>query len=482
MSGTFFGISVAQSGLAAQRRAMDVLGYNIANANDPTYKRQRLVMVEGSVLAQSQEASSLGVSSIGSGVNSGDIERVRDSLIENRLRQAGTASANWSYRQSTLSQLEAAIGEPSDTGLQTDLDNFWASWQKVATSPDSMPTRSGLLEDASALCQRLNYVSRQMTDMTGDLNLAAMDRVDKINLMANEIGRLNNEIGTLSSGAVPANDLLNRRDALVQELAKEVDITQHGDDKDGFVISIGGTVLVQGTMVNRLKTDVDSNGNQQIFWERDNAPVQINGGEMKAIADLRDQVIPGYMNELDQIAQQIVTSVNAQHRQGVDLDGNPGGDFFQEFPGGVTAANICLHYDSNPPDLANPAIVGHPERVAASGPDNPATTTTESGKSDNRNALAIAQLKDAPTTTNFTINQMYRNLIGDIGGASATAQTQAKANELSLYQFTTQQQSISGVSLDEEMTNMIKFQQAYNAAAKVLGVMDEMLTTLVNIK
>ena len=186
------------------------------------------------------------------------------------------------------------------------------------------------------------------------------------------------------------------------------------------------------------------------------------------------------MNQLNQVAQQIVTTINAQHRQGVDLNGNTGGDFFQDFPGGVTAANICLHYDSNPPDITNPAIVGHPERVAASVPNNPATTVTEGGVGDGSNALAIAQLKDAPTTTTFTINQMYRNLIGDIGGASATAQTQAKASELSLDQFTTQQQSISGVSLDEEMTNMIKFQQAYNAAAKVLGVMDNLLTTLVS--
>ena len=120
-----------------------------------------------------------------------------------------------------------------------------------------------------------------MTDMTGDLNQAAINRVDKTNQMADQIGHLNNQIGELSSGDVTANDLLNRRDALVQELAKEVDITQHGNNRDGFVISIGGTVLVQGTKVNRLKTDIDSNGNQQILWERDDAPVQISGGELR---------------------------------------------------------------------------------------------------------------------------------------------------------------------------------------------------------
>jgi len=480
MSGTFFGINVAESGLAAQRRAMDVLGYNIANANDPTYKRQRLVLTEGQFLAQSQEANPIGSSAFGSGVNSGDIERIRDPLIENRLRQAMTASANWNYRQSAMSELESTIGEPSDTGLQNDLDNFWSSWQKVATQPDSMPTRSGLLQDADALCQRLNYVSRQMSDMVGDLNLTAVDRVSKINQMAGEIGLLNNQIGSLTSGAVPVNDLLNRRDALVQELSKVVDITQHGDSQEGFVISIGGTVLVQGTKVNKLKTVVDANGNQQVGWERDGASVQINGGELQAITTLRDQTIPGYINQLDQVAQHLVTTVNEQNRRGIDLNGNAGGDFFQNFPTGVTAANITLHYDSNPPDVSNPAIVDHPERIAASIPDNPATTVVEGGIGDGSNAVLIAQLKDAPTTTGYTINEMYRNLVGDIGGTSATATTQAKANQLSLDQFTTQQQSISGVSLDEEMTNMIKFQQAYNAAAKVLGVMNDMLNTLVN--
>ncbi len=175
-----------------------------------------------------------------------------------------------------------------------------------------------------------------------------------------------------------------------------------------------------------------------------------------------------------------MTNVNAQQHAGVDLNGNPGGDFFEVFSTGTTAANITLHYDGNPPDPSNPAIDGHPERVAASRADDPATlTVVESGKGDGSNAQAIADLKDAAVLNGFTINQLYRNLIGDIGGTAATAKTQAKANELSVDQFTTQQQSVSGVSLDEEMTNMIKFQQAYNAAAKVLNVLDEMLGVLV---
>lgn len=481
MPGTFFGISIAQSALGAQRRAMDVLGYNIAHANDPTYKRQRMVLVEGSVLAQSQEADPLGTTAFGTGVGAGDIERIREPLIENRLREANTSSANWEYRQRTMSQLEAAIGEPSDTGLQNDLDNFWASWQKVATAPESIPIRSALLEDSAALCQRMNYVSGQLGDIIKDLNLSAIDRVNNINLYANEIGRLNNEIGALSGGAIPVNDLLNRRDALVQEMAKQIGITQHGQNKDDFVISIGGTVLVQGTKVNEIKTVVDPSGNQQIVWSRDGLLVSVTGGELEAITSLRDVTIPDYLGQLDTMASKLVETVNAQHRAGVTLNGTPGGDFFEAFPMGVSAANICLHYDSNPPNALNPGIVGNPELIAASRADDPATPTiNESGIGDGSNAQLIASLKDAATSTGFSINQMYRQLIGDIGSSAATAETQSKASSLSLDQFTTQQQAISGVSLDEEMTNMIKFQQAYNAAAKVLTAMDDMLSVLVN--
>lgn len=457
MSSTFFGISIAQSALAAQRRAMDVLGYNIAHANDPTYKRQRMVMVEGMVLAQSQEASPLGTSPFGSGVGSGDIERVRDTLIENRLRHAMQASADWEFRSNTLAQLEAAIGEPSDTGLQNDLDVFWSSWQKVATTPDSLPLRSGLIEDASALCQRMQYVYRQVNDIAEDLNVSTVDRVNRINLIAEEIGRLNNEISALSSGQIPVNDLMNRRDSLVLELSKLVAISQHGEGKENFVISIGGRVLVQGTLVNKLKCDLETGGRQTVRWESDSQDVLIQGGELNAIIDIRDRMIPAYLEQLDIIATSLVANVNALHRTGTTLTGAPGGDFFKA---GTTAGNLAL----------DDSILGGPQRIAASG---------DGAVGDGSIAQQISLLKDTGVVGGLSINQLYRDLIGNMGGASATANTQALAHRLSLEQFTTQQQAISGVSLDEEMTNMIKFQQAYNAAARTLTVMDEMLGVLI---
>jgi flagellar hook-associated protein 1 FlgK len=436
---------------------MDILGYNIAHANDPTYKRQRLVVVEGTVPAQSQEASPLGASPFGTGVATGDVERIRDTLIENRLRTATQSTSNWQYKSQAMKQLESTIGEPSDSGLQTYLDNFWASWQKVATSPESQPIRSALLEDAGALCQRIQYEHSQMNSMIDDLNLSVVDRVNKVNLMGEELARLNNEIGALESGQVAVNDLENRRDALVTELSKLASISQHGEGKGGFVISLGGRVLVQGSKFNPLKCDIDTGGNRAIRWESDGQDVLNSGGELKAIVDLRDETIPSYLSQLDFIASTLVDRVNAVHRTGKTMAGADGGDFFKT---GTTAGNISL----------DDGIINHPELIAAS---------SSGAIGDGDTARALSAVKDVPITNGLTINQLYRALVGDIGGAAAIADRQATTHQLSLDQFTTQQQSISGVSLDEEMTNMVKFQQAYNASARMITVMDEMLGVLI---
>jgi flagellar hook-associated protein 1 FlgK len=434
MSSTFFGIGVAYSGLSAQSKAIEVLGYNVAHANDPTYKRQRVVFKEGSVLAQASEATLTGVSNLGTGVNAGDVQRIYDALIDNRLRNATQASAKWEYRYSALTQLEATIGEPSDTGLQNDLSKFWASWQKVADQPASLSIRSTLLDDASALCQRLQNTYMQIKSMGSDLNTAVRDRVNQINIIGNEIARLNVEIAGLQQDRIPVNDLQNRRDALLGELSKLTDITTHGDGADGVIVSIGGQTLVQGGLFSELKCQVGEDGNLNVEWASNGQPLLVSDGELRAMLDLRDTEIPGYLSQLDNIAVNLVTMVNAAHRTGKTLDGDDGGDFFRP---NTTAANISL----------DDSIANQPKLVAAS-------LSGDTG--DNTVALAIADLASATTANGLTIDQLYRAFVGDIGSSASAAKTQSTAYKLSVDQFTTQQQSVSGVSLDEEMTNLIK--------------------------
>ena len=457
MAGTFFGINVAQSGLMAQRLAMDVMSMNIANANDPTYKRQRLLLRENTPLAQAQDATGLGVQVIGGGVSTGQIQRVRDALIENRLRLATGSSAQWEYTRNVLTQVESVLAEPTDSGLLADLDQFWAAWNKVATSPDSLPIRNTLIEDAAALCARIQYTYTQIANVQDDLNLATRSRVDQINQIAGEIATINQEITYGAAGQAAANRLLDRRDAMVIELSKIVSITQHGEGSDDFILSIGGHVIVQGIDHSSVTSAEDADGREILYWENGGDEVVVQGGELKAMYDLNGTLVPDYLSRLDDLATSLVTEVNNIHTDGMDFDGNPGVEFFTA---GSTAANISL----------NSALVGHPELVAAS-----ATGARGNGYI----ALQIAELQQPNLAGGMSIDEIYRALVGTVGGAASSADRQAEAQSLSLQQFTTQQQSVSGVSLDEEMANMIKFQQAYNAAARMLTVMDEMLGVLI---
>lgn len=486
MAGTFFGINIARSGLSAQQRAMDVLGYNIANANDPTYKRQRVVHTENQVLAQSQEASSLTSSAFGNGVSSGDVERVRDALIEHRMSVASQSASNWALKSSITSQIESILGEPSDSGLQNDLDNLWDSWQEVATSPDSLALRSSLVQNAVALCERIQDIVGQLRYIKNDLNLQVQDKTQRINTIGQEIANLNNQISSMESGSMPINDLQNRRDALVQELSKLVNINQNGDGKDSYMVSIGGTMLVQGTKFTPLQTSIDpATGQTTVVWSDTGDPVNVNNGELAAAIELRDQTVPGFLSQMDDIAVALVEYVNSVHSEGYDLQGNKGVPFFtpNDPVGSVSAANITVNQD----------IVDNPLLIAASS-EAPINGNPVVGNGDNAlklsdlKSLAVSQFPPEPSSdvyktfsTPMTINQMYRQLVSNVGTEALVASRQATAQQLSYDQYNQQALAISGVSLDEEMTNMIKFQQAYNASSRVLSVMDEMLTALIGI-
>ena len=458
MAGTFFGINVAASGLAAQRAAMDVLSQNIAHASDPSYKRQRLVLSEGLPLAQAQEANGIGTSIMGSGVKMGAVQRVRDALIERRLQISGQATAEYDFMNKTLRQLEAIIGEPGNNGFQSDLDAFWAAWSKVAGAPDSISIRGSLLDDAQAMCSRIQYIYHEMRNSIDDLNMAATNAVYRINQITQEIASINHQAAALPIGTMESNGLMNRRDALVQELSTMASVGQYGDDGGSFVLTLGGRVLVHGSRANELTTGVEPNGNKSILWASDEQAVTIQGGELKALQSLRDSIIPGYMGQLDNLVANLVEQVNALHRTGMTSTGEAGGDFFKA---NSTAADISL----------DALIIDQPALIAAS--------STADGE-DSEIAWAIADLKNRiDPASGQTINGLYRQLVGAIGSDTATAVQQSAAHRLSYQQFLSQQQSISGVSLDEEMTNMIKFQQSYNASSRVLTVMDDMLSTLI---
>jgi flagellar hook-associated protein 1 FlgK len=251
--------------------------------------------------------------------------------------------------------------------------------------------------------------------------------------------------------------LLDRRDLLVGELTSLAGVEVSGKGGGDFMVTLGSKILVQGTVADELSVRAGPSGTQEVYSVSDGGTRIIPGGEIAGIMDVRDGAIPQLMTALDDLAGTLITTVNAIHVTGTTLDGAPAGDFFTA---GATAADIEVASD----------ILASPRNIA---------TSSSGAVGNNQIALDISELRGKPLPSGQTINQLYQAIVSEAGTQSALAKHYAESQRLSLEQFTAQQQSVSGVSLDEEMADMVKFQQAYNAAARILTACDDMLSTLI---
>jgi len=454
----FFGLQVGFSALRAQQYAMDVTSHNIANANTEGYRRQQPVFIPGNPLLGAFTLNGIGIPQLGTGVLVQTVRRMQSDYIEGQIRMGAQELGTWSARNQALQQVETMLSELSDNSLSNLMDEFWNSWQELAASPESFPARLAVVEAASSLSDRIRTLYHDLRSLQRETDQTIISEVKRVNQIAHEIASLNEQITRSLAGGYQPNDLLDRRDMLIEELSQIARIQVHGAGGADCIISIGGKALVQGNMVTELSTVEGPNGWSQIAWTDNSSPATIPGGELKGLLDIRDTVLEGYILKLNDLTQTLVSNVNAVHNTGYDLNGNNAGDFFVP---GSDASNIAV----------DPTILASPSLVAASGNGAPG---------DNTCARTMADLRNVPLLNGQTIDSAYGTFVALIGSDVREARTRAAVHELSLKQLKNQRESISGVSLDEEMVNMLKFQQAYNAAARIITVVDEMISTLIN--
>ncbi len=458
MSGSWLGINIASSGLFVNQKAMETIGNNIANANTPGFKRQRVIISEGNPASGAYASGTTNHTALGTGARVEAIQRVQDEFIEFRLRGANSSAGFWQMMDQRLGQIESLFAEPSDTAIQGYLDKFWNAWQDLSANPESIPLRTNVVRLAETLSARIKNVYSQTKQIRYDIDFEIDNLVEQINRVAKEIAAINQQIGAANALNESPNALLDKRDYLVTELSKLVDVTQFGRQGNDFIVNIGGKSLVTGTIALQLKTVFRADGHKVMVWAEDDSDVNINSGKIAGLINVRDNYVPEYLRHLDQIAETLVNEVNALHRSGKDFNGRGNIDFFVA---GSKAADIAV----------NPDLVASPRGVVVS----------ETGKpGDNSIALKIADLRESLIIEGLTINGAYNLLVSRLGSDTRIAKQQGEAHDLIARQFVIQQQSVSGVSLDEEMTDMIRFQQAYNAAARVMTAMDEMLGVIVD--
>lgn len=499
MRSTFHAIETAKRSLFTEQALLNTTGHNIANANTPGYSRQRVNLIESLPIEAPGMMRSNVPGQLGTGVEFTSITRVREQYLDDQYRNANRSFGDWNIQSDTLSKLETIFNEPSDTGIRTVMDNFWTAWTDLAKDPESVTGRKIVRENALALVDAFNETSKQLSDLSADLTKNIGVKADEINSITNSIANLNDQIHRLESLGDNPNDLYDQRDYLVDQLSKIVNVTVI-KDPDGYTISTGGLPLVNGNQA----IPVDS-----LSLESEYGAGRLNGGEVAGMFTSRDKYVKDYQQQLDALADTLVNGdisitipagstyngatvnvdtpitvkgINGLHKLGYLFTNPPtlAGDFFTSTGGLITAASLTL----------NPVIANDPMKIATSMRTDASGGTNETVKGNNTLANLMANLKTtsfkfSPTPTGNgittgTIDDFYASMIGQLGVQSQEATRQATNLQDIVSQVDSMRQSVSGVSLDEEMSNMIMYQHAYSSAARFMTTIDETLDKLIN--
>jgi flagellar hook-associated protein 1 FlgK len=454
-------MSLAGQALLTQQQAINVTSHNIANVNTPGYSRQQLIMTTNTPLDSA-------IGPIGTGVSAATIERVYDRYLSTQINNESQGLGRWDAQKDAVALVEMIFNEANGSGLNQAMSKFWNAWQSITNNPGGTTERQVLVTASQVLATTFNQLDADLSRSQQDLDLVVQGTVADINRLAEQLVDLNAKIVSSEAGSLSANDYRDQRELVLKELSEMIDITSFEDATGAVSVSAAnGWPLVTAGYYWQLSTETNIAGHQDVVWVDDdgnttNINAEISGGKLKGLLEVRDAIITDYMTRLDALAGAIMTDVNLLHQAGFDLNGI-GGEVF--FGGTGTAADLEV----------NPNIVGDLDLIAAA-----ADATTFPG--DSRNAADIANLQYA---LNMGGTQSYNDYFGavvrDAGNEVLKSETYYNHQSDMMVQLENQRESVSGVSLDEEMINLIKFQNAYTAAAKMITTADEMMQTVLQM-
>lgn len=460
MSGGLTALETALRGLRAHQQALNVTAHNVANANTPGFTRQDVQF-----RATPAQSVSGAAGQVGTGVKVAEIRRMRDAFLDEQLRNETSTHGRYNALYLGLSEIETFFSEPSEHGLRTVLAKFWGSFQDVANEPESDAVRRTAIQSGEALAETLRHMSSQMTGLSDSLKTAISSRVSEINQISRQIADLNRQIATIAArpGEQP-NDLKDNRDLLIDRLSSLVRVQVTEDETSQVRVTINGVSVVNGLNVSQVEFSETAFGEARLtvggYDVLTSNLAQLNG-EIAGMIDLRQRISGVYLKELDALALQLITSTNQVHRMGYGLSdvAHVPRDFFT----GTSAASIRVSAE----------IVASPSKLAASATGKPG---------DGQQALALARLKEQMLmqSNTATFDEFLLGVIGKLGVEAMESRRFLENQLLLIKEINTHREQVQGVSLDEEMANMVRFQHAYNACARLITTIDQMLEQLIN--
>lgn len=445
----------------AQQQALDVTNHNLANANTPGFSRQVVSFVTTPPYTVAAFNRSAMAGQVGTGVEVALISRTRNLFVDQQIRAEMTELGRWSVRRDSLQQVGTIINEPSDVGLNALLSQFFADWRELSNDPQNTAARATLRQQAGNLISTLHRDHQQLSQIRADMNKQVRVKVDDINSKASQIAALNEQISAIQAVGDQANDLRDKRDLLLNELSTVVRVSYNEMANGSVSVFLDGHALVDGGGTNTVDTALNASGDDVLVWTSGGSVINVISGEIKGYYDARDDVLTEKIDQLQDLTSALITQVNTIHQAGYGLNGTTGVDFFS----GTGADDIAISADIQ----GNLASI-----AAANAADSPG---------DGRNALALAGLENSVITigaASTTLSEFYKSMVSELGVEINGASNLADNQEVLVQYLERQRESYSGVSMDEEAANLIKFQRAYQAAARIVTAFDEMLDTIIN--
>ena len=482
-------LGIGRTGLSASKKALEVTGHNLSNVNTEGYSRQK-------VNQSTAIPVSVGGFVQGTGVKIDGVTRYNDEFIDKRLNNAIGSHNYYEARSENLGQVENIFNELDSDGLNQVLNKFFNSLRELANQPENETIRSVVRDNASLVVKDFRRIRNTLDEQAHSVDRKIHTSVQDINQILHHVADLNGKISTIESAQGETGDLRDQRDLALRTLSEHFKIHTYSDEKNRFVVTAQGIgTLVTGLNVQELatisKNKNDSSNNMNgsveiVLKDRPSQKItdQFQGGSLAAVIKVRNEDIKKLQQDIDGIAYQFMTSVNTIHRQGfvnrtikIGPDGEPskvdakgpttGLDFFKQPLEVEDASNVIDLSDAVKKDLTN---------ISASlAPNAPG---------DNRVAIAISKLQHERISGDgsVTLEEKYLQMIGNIGLETGKARLDAEQASGILAQATSLRERLTGVSIDEETANMVRFQHAYQASAKVMQTADEMFKTVLDIK
>lgn len=561
MSGLFATLNTSKGAMYTQQQSINITSHNIANAGTPGYSRQH------GVQQTARPQTVTGAGQVGTGVVMNEIQRTRNIFLDFQIRKESSSKGMYDVREQYLTEIEAVFNEPSNTGLSKLLSEFFDGWQSLSTNPEKSDARTIVAEKAKTLANELNHSYKNLSKISENSKNEIQQSIFDINNIFDQLNSINEEIKTVTVAGNNPNDLMDRRDLLLDELSTKFGISTKNESynsmtltpdglsninllntdgntkisKLGFVNEIApvdnnapfpknikiiyyknGDVTSDKNKVevtvNMSKAEYDELNKSRTLWTDKDGNIETTGGKLKIFSPDTGSLggvlsvykdIDGYIDQMNSLAKAIAYSVNAIHKGGYTPEaGKTAIDFFVNKNDNlkideINAGNIQVNTD----------IISDPMKIQTG-------ASATSGKTDGKRALAIAQLRDLAMNiqdvnsstkfndfvekhfedfnkvtgkfpdgkipvgknlvTGMKIEGYYKNSINKLGIQSQEAQRIVKNQETLLEGLVTRRTSVSGVSMDEEMVNLVQFQHAYQANAKMISTVDELLDVVIN--